>query len=125
MCRQPLLIAVPPVSSRYIFKKRIVFPGEGCIIISRGGFAIAQRKTMDLTNGPVTGKLLRFVYPVVITNLLQYCYNAADKAVVGHFSGSDALPPLEEVAFSILRGYAKKDRLPNQVDKRSLPYVTL
>ena len=38
-----------------------------------------SRKTLDLTSGPVTGKLLRFVYPILVTNLLQYCYNAALK----------------------------------------------
>lgn len=71
-----------------------------------------SRKTLDLTNGPVTGKLLKFVYPILVTNLLQYCYNAADKAVVGHFSGSDALAavgastPINTLIVSLFVGLA-------------------
>lgn len=70
------------------------------------------RKTLDLSSGPVTGKLLKFVYPILITNLLQYCYNAADKAVVGHFSGSDALAavgastPINTLIVSLFVGLA-------------------
>ena len=70
------------------------------------------RKTMDLTNGPVAGKLLKYVYPILITNLLQYCYNAADKAVVGHFSGADALAavgastPINTLLVSLFVGLA-------------------
>ena len=50
-----------------------------------------SRKTMDLTTGPIMSKLLPFVLPIMATNLLQHLYNAADKAVVGQFSGSGAL----------------------------------
>lgn len=71
-----------------------------------------SRKTLDLTSGPVTGKLLSFVYPILVTNLLQYCYNAADKAVVGHFSGADALAavgastPINTLIVSLFVGLA-------------------
>lgn len=50
-----------------------------------------SRHTMDLTTGPVTGKLLRFVFPILVSNILQHLYNAADKAVVGQFAGKIAL----------------------------------
>ena len=46
---------------------------------------------MDLTTGSITKKLLIFVYPIIITNLVQQLYNAADAAVVGKFAGSIAL----------------------------------
>ena len=48
-------------------------------------------KTMDLTTGSITKKLLIFVYPIIITNLVQQLYNAADAAVVGKFAGKIAL----------------------------------
>ena len=50
-----------------------------------------SRHTMDLTTGPVTGKLLRFIFPILVSNILQHLYNAADKAVVGRFAGKIAL----------------------------------
>ena len=47
--------------------------------------------TIDLTTGPIGKKLLRFAMPLVITNLLQHLYQAADNAVVGQFAGSSDL----------------------------------
>lgn len=44
------------------------------------------RRSLDLTNGPVLGKLLQFVLPILLSNLLQHFYNAADKIVVGQFA---------------------------------------
>ena len=49
------------------------------------------RNTMDLTTGSVTKKLIAFMLPLLASNLLQYFYNAADKAVVGQFAGRIAL----------------------------------
>lgn len=50
-------------------------------------------KTMDLTNGAVSKKLVIFALPLIVSNLLQHLYNAADKLVVGRFSaqGTEAL----------------------------------
>lgn len=44
------------------------------------------RRSLDLTTGPVFGKLLQFVLPILLSNLLQHFYNAADKIVVGQFA---------------------------------------
>ena len=52
---------------------------------------MSSRHSMDLTEGPVLGKLLKFVFPLILTNLLQQFYNAADVIVVGKFAGSAAL----------------------------------
>lgn len=41
-----------------------------------------QRKKTDFTEGKVFFKLLRFVLPIIATNLLQTFYNAADMIVV-------------------------------------------
>ena len=43
---------------------------------------IAQKKKIDFTEGTVFFKLLRFILPIVATNLLQMLYNAADMMVV-------------------------------------------
>ncbi len=45
----------------------------------------------DLTRGKVTPLLIGFTLPIVLGNLFQLTYNAADSAIVGHFVGKDAL----------------------------------
>ena len=51
------------------------------------------KKTLDMTQGPVLGKLLTFVIPVILSNLLQQMYTIADRVVVGRFAadGTTAL----------------------------------
>lgn len=46
---------------------------------------------MDMCSGPLTGKILRFALPLMLTGILQLLYNAADMMVVGQFSGKEAL----------------------------------
>ncbi len=50
-----------------------------------------KRKDIDMTNGPLLGKILVFVLPLMLTNLLQTFYNAADMIVVGLSSEPDAV----------------------------------
>ena len=45
----------------------------------------------DLTEGNVTGTMLKFAGPMILGNLLQQCYNIADTLIVGRFLGKDAL----------------------------------
>lgn len=45
----------------------------------------------DLTQGSITGTLLRFTIPMIIGSLLQQCYNIADTLIVGQCLGSNAL----------------------------------
>jgi len=42
-----------------------------------------KKNVLDMTSGPVIGKLLTFVLPVLASNLLQHLYSAADRAIVG------------------------------------------
>ena len=42
----------------------------------------------DLTQGSITGTLLRFTLPMIIGSLLQQCYNIADTLIVGQCIGS-------------------------------------
>lgn len=43
---------------------------------------------MDMTTGPLWGKILKFTIPLACTGILQQLFNAADVAVVGQFTGS-------------------------------------
>ncbi len=54
---------------------------------------MANRNEIDMTRGPLLGKIIKFAAPVVLTNVLQLLYNAADMAIVGQFDadGSGAL----------------------------------
>lgn len=45
----------------------------------------------DLTQGSITGTMLRFALPLMLGNLLQQCYNIADTMIVGRVLGADAL----------------------------------
>ncbi|MBR1749739.1 MAG: MATE family efflux transporter [Ruminococcus sp.] len=45
----------------------------------------------DMTQGSVSGKIIRFTLPLLLGNLLQQTYNIADTLIVGKFLGDDAL----------------------------------
>lgn len=51
----------------------------------RGTFEI------DMTNGPLMGKIVRFAIPLALSGILQLLFNAADMVVAGRFAGSRAL----------------------------------
>lgn len=46
---------------------------------------------MDMTEGNLLPKIVRFSLPVVFTGILQFFYNAADMIVAGKFAGATAL----------------------------------
>ncbi len=46
---------------------------------------------IDMTNGPLLGKIVRFSIPLALSGILQLLFNAADIVVVGRFAGSSAL----------------------------------
>ena len=48
-------------------------------------------KANDLTNGKVSSLILRFYFPMLLTNMLQQMYNIADTAIVGKGLGNNAL----------------------------------
>ena len=43
---------------------------------------VVKKKKIDFTEGKVFFNLLRFILPIIVTNLLQTLYNAADMMVV-------------------------------------------
>jgi len=52
---------------------------------------LIRPQNLDATQGPIFRKFLLFAFPIMIMNLLQLLFNAADMIVVGRFAGSDAL----------------------------------
>ena len=47
-----------------------------------------QTGEMNMLEGPLLGKIFAFALPLMLTNLLQTCYSAADMIIVG-LSGVD------------------------------------
>lgn len=56
-------------------------------------FLREERRDMnlDLTQGNIMRKLLRFSFPIMVGNVLQQLYNVVDTLIVGRFLGKDAL----------------------------------
>ena len=66
--------------------------------------------TNDMTRGAITPLLIRFTIPLVLGNLFQLTYNAADSIIVGKFVGEEALAavgtsnPLMTLAILFING---------------------
>lgn len=50
-----------------------------------------MRSSMDMVNGSLGDKIVRYAIPLAVTGILQQLFNAADLAVVGRFSGKEAM----------------------------------
>lgn len=46
---------------------------------------------LDITEGPLFGSMVRFILPLILTNLLQVLYNVADSVIMGLSSEPDAV----------------------------------
>ncbi len=65
---------------------------NGCFLkVRKGAMVLAKRRDIDMTNGPLLGKIVVFVLPLIFTNLLQTLYNAADMIAVGYSTEADAV----------------------------------
>ena len=64
-----------------LFTMKLPFKG----LQRRGSYEI------DMTNGPLLGKIVRFAIPLALAGILQLLFNAADIVVAGRFAGSQAL----------------------------------
>lgn len=62
-------------------------PGEG-----------AWGRGMDMTHGPLLGKILLFSLPLMASNLLQLLFNTADVVVVGRWAGHASLAAVGSTA---------------------------
>ena len=52
---------------------------------------MSEKFRKDLTQGNVTGQLLKFSVPFLLSNLLQAFYSVADMIIVGQFCGKDGI----------------------------------
>ena len=50
-----------------------------------------SKRAVDMTNGPLFGKLVVFALPIILSGTLQLFYNAMDMIIVGRFNGKTAL----------------------------------
>ena len=48
-------------------------------------------KTVNALEGSIWDKIIVFAIPMALTSLFQQLFNSADIAVIGRFSGSQAL----------------------------------
>lgn len=55
-------------------------------------------KANDLTNGKVSSLILKFYFPLLLTNMLQQMYNIADTAIVGKGLGDNALAAVGNIS---------------------------
>ena len=46
---------------------------------------------IDMLNGPILPKILRFSVPLTLSTMLQLLFNAADVVVVGRYAGDNSL----------------------------------
>ena len=49
------------------------------------------KKSIDMLNGPLLGKLVVFSVPLILSGILQLLFNAADIIVVGQWAGTESL----------------------------------
>ena len=52
---------------------------------------VTKKNSIDMVNGPLWGKILKFAALYMLTAVLQHLYSAADVIVVGRFAGQNAL----------------------------------
>ena len=63
------------------------------VVILRAYFSekMKMNQKIDMCHGPLTGKILIYTVPLILTGILQLCFNAADTIVVGRFAGGDSM----------------------------------
>ena len=52
---------------------------------------MTRSNQINMTEGPIFSKLLKFSIPLIISSVLQLLFNAADVVVVGRFAGDNSL----------------------------------
>ena len=57
-----------------------------------------MKSAMDMTHGPLLGKILLFSLPLMASNLLQLLFNTADIVVVGRWAGHQSLAAVGSTA---------------------------
>ena len=50
-----------------------------------------MKAQIDMINGSLGNKILRFSVPIALTGIMQQLFNACDVAIVGQFAGKEAM----------------------------------
>lgn len=50
-----------------------------------------RNTSIDMCNGPLFGKIIKYTIPIILSSVLQLFFNAADLIVVGRFCGSTSV----------------------------------
>lgn len=58
---------------------------------------IYMERTQKIKKETMTGTIIKFILPLMLTGILQLIYNAADSIVVGRFEGKNALAAVSSV----------------------------
>ena len=70
-------------------KARVIPPaGKAVILMSNEARALREQDSHDLTQGPITKKILLFAVPTILGNLFQQLYNVVDTLIVGRFAAN-------------------------------------
>lgn len=70
-------------------------------------------KEIDLTDGSIFKKLIKFSLPMIVGNFLQQIYNLADTLIVGKYIGANALALVGSVYYSY--GMGTLEELTNHI----------
>lgn len=55
------------------------------------GYLRTMKNQMDMTEGFLGKKILKYTIPIALTGILQQLFNSADIAVVGQYAGKEAM----------------------------------
>ena len=80
--------------------------------------------TKDMTTGAITPLLVDFTVPLVLGNLFQLTYNAADSIIVGKFVGEDALAAVG-TCISRSRGVASRTQRAEKTSENTVPAMAV
>ena len=50
-----------------------------------------EKHSIDMTEGPLFGKIVRYVLPMAATYLMQHLFHFADIAVIGRFASHESM----------------------------------
>ena len=66
------------------------------------------KKSVDYTRGPLFIPMIKFVIPVLFSNMFQQLYNTVDTMVIGHTLGETSLAAIGAATaiYDVLTGFA-------------------
>ena len=59
--------------------------------------AARRASSVRMSEGPITGQIIRFALPLLVGNLFQQLYSTVDALIVGNVLGNDALAAVSSV----------------------------